>query len=585
MQNEAYFRNEYPRPQYSRKDWLNLNGEWNFGFDDANCGEAEKWYSQHDFDRKILVPFSYESKASGVGEEAFHPVVWYQRTVKIPSEYAGKRVLLHFQAVDYLSKVWVNGRFVGQHKGGYSAFSFDITHYLVEGDNHLVVRAEDSRSCAQPRGKQRWIDNSFECWYTQTTGIWQTVWLEFLEDTWIDSVKMTPDIDSNSIELEYRIAGYEKEKDLCLTTVIRFNDQLVKEYQFTVERSSHRVKLNLLSEIHHWKVMLWSPNQPNLYDVQFTLYRNGQKIDQVDSYFGMRKVSIENGNVLLNNAPLYQRLLLDQGYWPDTLLTPPSDEAILLDIEKTLEMGFNGVRKHQKVEDQRFLYWCDRKGLLVWSEMAATYEFADEAIEHFTQEWTEVVQQHYNHPSIITWVPFNESWGVKDIYVDRKQQSFTEAIYYLTKSIDSMRPVIVNDGWEHTVSDIITLHDYVEEGNVFAKRYQDKEKVVQNKISFNNWKFAMAKGYEYKGQPIIISEYGGIAFAAEKGWGYGNQVKSEEEFLERFQKITQAIKQTEYVVGYCYTQITDVHQEVNGLLTEGRVAKVDLNKIREYNQL
>lgn len=585
MTNINIPRKEYPRPQFERAEWKNLNGEWNFKFDKENKGEREKWYKDaNHFDKKINVPFTYETKASGIGEEGFCPNVWYQKSVTIPSKYENKEIVLHFQAADYITKLWVNGHFVGERKGGQIAFSFNITDFLEETNElYIVVKNEDSQSCFQPRGKQRWLDHSYGCWYVQTTGIWQTVWLEFLNEAHIQSVKMTPDIDTESIEFSYEVSG-NIDTPLILRTSISYDGQQIKSFDQTVNRPNLTMSTNLASEFHHWRVVHWSPQSPHLYDVEFALYKNGDLIDQVTSYFGMRKISIENGNVLLNNVPLYQKLILDQGYWKESHLTPPSEEAIIEDIDKTLEMGFNGVRKHMKVEDQRFLYWADKKGLLVWSEMAATYEFSDEAIQNFTEEWIEVVKQQYNHPSIITWTPFNESWGVKNIFTDKKQQQFTEGIYHLTKAIDSMRPVIVNDGWEHTVSDIITLHDYVEYGDEFKSRYQDKEKVVQNNIAFNKHKHAMAKGYTYQGQPIIVSEYGGIAFNSEKGWGYGNQVKSEEEFLSRYESITQAIKDTPYISGFCYTQITDVQQEINGLLDEERNPKVDVSKIREINR-
>ncbi|RXY99835.1 glycoside hydrolase family 2 protein [Fictibacillus sp. S7] len=582
---EATVRKEYPRPQFQRNDWLNLNGEWNFQFDHQNAGEKEAWYKKTDLNQKIIVPFTYETKASGIHEETFCPYVWYQKSVDVPKEFAGQRVLLHFQGADYVTKVWVNGIFAGEHKGGYTAFSFDITNYInEEKENNLVVKIEDSLSEHQPRGKQRWIDKNFGCWYVQTTGIWQTVWLEFLHETHIQSVKTTPDVDNESVEFEYKLVHAGQQQHLTLKTAITFDGKPVKDFSLQVDREHASMKVSLASEIHEWKVMQWSPEHPHLYDVEFTLFDGDRELDRVQSYFGMRKISIQNGNILLNNVPIYQKLLLDQGYWEESHLTPPSEEAIILDIEKTLEMGFNGVRKHMKVEDQRFLYWADKKGLLVWSEMAATYAFSDDAVQQFTEEWLEVVRQQYNHPSIITWTPFNESWGVKNIFTNEKQQKFTEGIYHLTKAIDSMRPVIVNDGWEHTVSDIITLHDYVEYGDEFLNRYRDKEKVVGNEIAFNKSKHAMAEGYEYKGQPIIISEYGGIAFTSEEGWGYGDQVKNEKEFLDRYASITEAIMSLDYICGFCYTQITDVQQEVNGLLTEDRKPKVDLSKINEINR-
>jgi beta-galactosidase/beta-glucuronidase len=313
------------------------------------------------------------------------------------------------------------------------------------------------------------------------------------------------------------------------------------------------------------------------------LKQDGQPIDTVYSYFGMRSIRIVGDQILLNHTPLYQRLLLDQGYWSETHLTPPSEEALLEDIDKTLALGFNGVRKHQKLEDPRYLYWCDRKGLLVWSEMPSTYEFGDDAVERFTNEWMAIVRQYYNHPSIITWVPFNESWGISEIFTDRMQQQFTESIYHLTKAFDQMRPVIVNDGWEHTVSDIITLHDYEELGAMLEERYRDKDALLGNAFAHNKHRYPFAQGYGYRGQPVIISEYGGIAFTSEEGWGYGNQVRSEEEFLKRYEGITQAIKSLPYVCGFCYTQITDVQQEVNGLLTIERKPKVNMDSIRSIN--
>ena len=580
------YRKEYPRPQFVREDWFNLNGEWGFCFDDGNIGEHEQWFKSLEAKLKIQVPFVYETKASGIGESEFHPYVWYQRKFSIPVDQQEKQIILNFQAVDYVAKVWINGVFVGRHEGGYAAFSFDITRYIhtdLSQENLIVVKVEDSEDCTQPRGKQRWRDENFGCWYVQTTGIWQTVWLEYVNQQHLQSVKITPDLDTNSVRFDYRMWEGANLGNLRLTTKITMDGNLVRETSITVNRSYLSVSVELISETQEWKVQTWSPAKPKLYEVEFILSDADSILDEVHSYFGLRKISIQKGKVLLNNTPIYQRLILDQGYWTDSHLTPPSEEAIIEDIDKIMAMGYNGVRKHQKIEDPRFLYWCDIKGVLVWSEMAATYEFNDQAVDRFTREWLEIVQQQYNHPCIVTWVPFNESWGVGNVFVDRKQQQFTEAIYHLTKSIDPNRPVIVNDGWEHTISDILALHDYEELGDRFLKRYANKEAITSNEISHHNSKFAMAQGYEYRGQPIILSEFGGIAFKTESGWGYGNQVDTEEAFLERFRSITQAIKDTDYICGYCYTQVTDVQQEVNGLLTEDRQPKVPLDRIKEIN--
>ncbi|GGG06906.1 beta-glucuronidase [Paenibacillus albidus] len=584
MATLAYIKN-YPRPQFVREEWLDLNGEWDFSFDDENAGETERWHSNFPAGQQIKVPFTYETKASGIGVEEFHPRVWYRKRLAIPQEAAGKRAILHFQGVDYKAKCWVNGTFAGEHEGGYAAFSFDITPYLVYGgENNLVLEVEDSQSCTQPRGKQRWVHDNFECFYVQTTGIWKSVWIEYVNEVRIDAVKMTPDIDRHMIRFDFQLTGVEGRDGLMLETLITLKGQKIQQLGLSADRSWITVEVNLFHEASGpWKRCLWSPQNPNLFDVEFVLCQNGEQVDRVHSYFGMRKISIENGQILLNNEPLYQRLILDQGYWPESHLTPPSEEALIEDIDKIFAMGYNGVRKHMKVEDSRFLYWCDVKGMLVWSEMAAAFEFNDQAVVRFTREWMEVLPQQYNHPCIITWVPFNESWGISTIAHDVQQQRFTESIYHLTKAVDPYRPVVTNDGWEHTVSDILTLHDYVESGEEFLKRYQDKDAIVNNRISFNNAKHAFAEGYSYTGQPIIVSEFGGIAFQTESGWGYGDQVQSEDAFIERFRSITRAIKATPYIAGYCYTQVTDVQQEVNGLLTEDRKPKVPIEVIREIN--
>lgn len=585
MGTQMYIK-DYPRPQFIRTDWVNLNGEWSFGFDDENMGERLGWPKKFGGDRQITVPFTYETKASGIGDEEHHSNVWYHRTLDIPAEKAGRRIILHFQAVDYIAKVWVNGEYVGQHQGGYSAFSFDITSYIVCGDaNSLTVKVEDSMDAAQPRGKQRWEQNSFECFYVQTTGIWQSVWLEYAAPTYIGQVKITPDVDAWKVRFEYQMNGDWPAADMWLETIVSLKGKQVKKVGLAMDRAWLQLEVDLIHEVNGpWKMSCWTPDHPNLYDVEFILYRGQEKMDHVYSYFGMRKISTKDRQVLLNNEPIYQRLVLDQGYWPESHLTPPSDEAIIQDIDAILEMGYNGVRKHMKVEDARFLYWCDVKGLLVWSEMAATFEFNDNAIQRFTNEWMEVVRQYYNHPCIVVWVPFNESWGIMQIAKDRKQQSFTEAIYHLTKAYDPYRLVVSNDGWEHTVSDLITLHDYVESGEEFLQRYKDKEKIIGNEIAFNKRKYAFADGYSYSGQPIIVSEFGGIAFKNEAGWGYGHQESSEESFVARLKAIHHAIKNTDYIAGYCYTQITDVQQEMNGLLTESRKLKVPMEVIKEMNQ-
>lgn len=582
---------DYPRPQFVRSDWENLNGEWNFRFDGENKGEKERWFKFLGDSRTIRVPFTYETELSQIGEEKAHPFVWYQREIEVKEEkLAGKRLILHFEGSDYLTKVWVGESLAGVHKGGYARFSIDITQLVKEGSNRITVKAEDLLDPQQPRGKQRWVENSFGCWYVQTTGIWKTVWLEYVPEMHIESVKMTPNLQERSLKLEYRFNTPQTAAadNFCVEAVVTYGETLVAKTVTAIRKAevTAQIDVELVTDQEPWGIYTWTPENPRLYDIRFRLLKGDDVFDEVCSYFGMREIRIEGHNILLNGKPLYQRLILDQGYWEKSHLTPPDEDALVKDIEKIHAMGYNGLRKHQKTEDERFLYWCDVKGMLVWSEAPAAYAYTDEAAEQFVKEWLEIVRQNYNHPSIITWVSFNESWGIPQVETKRDQQHFTEAVYHMTKSIDPYRPVIANDGWEHTVSDIITLHDYEESGDILKERYiQYKEEILSSDVYHSCHKSAFANGYAYRGQPVIISEYGGIAFdGKDSGWGYGSKVTSEEEFLERFDRVTTAIKEIPYVCGYCYTQVCDVQQEINGLMDIRRQFKVDPEKIREINE-
>lgn len=583
---------DYPRPQFVRKDWTNLNGKWRFAFDDENRGEKEGWYRGLQTDQEILVPFTYETKMSGIEDTSRHGYVWYERVIEAKADkMKNHRYIIHFEGSDFKTSLWVNGNYIGCHEGAYERFSFDITLQLEDGKNSIVVKTEDSFNTDNPRGKQRWQEKSFGCWYVQTTGIWKTVWSEYVPEIHLESVKMTPDLGNQAIDLIYDTVAKDDDfqENLELETRVSFEEQLIAQNTVRILRSETKVSINLFYNRGtgmEWGIRKWSPERPDLYDIEFRLKKNGTVIDEVGSYFAMREISIDGSNILLNGMPLYQRLVLDQGYWKDSHLTPPSEEALIEDIDKLQMLGYNGVRKHQKTEDERFLYWCDVKGVLVWSEMASAYEYSDRSVLQFTKEWLAIVKQNYNHPSIIVWTPFNESWGIGEIKTRRDEQNFTEGIYHLTKSLDSQRPVIVNDGWEHTVSDILTLHDYEEAGEILKKRYiEHKDEILNGHLAHNGCNMALADGYVYRGQPVIISEFGGIAFDNDQnGWGYGRKVASKEEFLKRFESITMAMKQLPYVCGFCYTQLTDVQQEINGLMDIERDFKVDPNLICEINK-
>ncbi|WP_317914659.1 glycoside hydrolase family 2 protein [Carnobacterium maltaromaticum] len=572
-------KNLHPRPQMTREKWKLLDGDWNFSFDREDSGVSQKWHKGIKETKVIKVPFTYETQLSGINQELFEPIVWYEREIELTE---GQDYLVHFEGADYFTQVWLNGEKIGEHRGGYTRFSFQIK--AQQQKNTLIVRIEDTLLCSQPRGKQRWLRDNFGCWYVQTTGIWKSVWIEEVANTYITNLKLTPDVPQQALVCEVQLNQYERTEKYTINATVLFEGRIISQSSQSLAQELNGMNLSVMDlENTGWGVQLWSPETPSLYDLVLELWINEACVDRVASYFGMRSIAIEGATILLNGHSLYQRLILDQGYWEESGLTPPSVEALEIDVKRIKEMGYNGVRKHQKTEDERFLYLCDKYGLLVWSEMPATYEFNDQAIEMFTNEWLKIVKQNYSHPSIIIWVPFNESWGIENIYTDKKQQKFTESIYYLTKSIDSARPVITNDGWVHTISDIITLHDYEELIPLFNKRYQNKELILSNQLMFNKNFFAFAKNYQYQGQPIIISEFGGIAFTNEKGWGYGNQVANQSDFIERFDAIHQAIQGLDYVSGYCYTQLTDVEQEVNGLLTPDRKAKIDLAEVLRIN--
>jgi beta-galactosidase/beta-glucuronidase len=591
---ESVPRAEYPRPQFRREDWTNLNGAWAFAFDDSDVGLVENWQSTDatalhsggsPFDREIVVPFCYQARLSGIGETDFHDVVWYARSFEYaPAEE--ERLLLHFGAVDYRATVWVNGVHLVSHEGGHTPFSADVTDALTGGENVLVVRAEDpSRDVTIPRGKQYWKEESESIYYTRTTGIWQTVWLEPVGRRRIDTLRLTPDVDAASVEIELSVTGIEP--GMSLRATVEFAGEPVLDDTLSVDSSLVERSLPLLHRgeapdtpqlAHRPAPALWSPEHPHLYDLRLELLdQNGQLLDRAHSYFGMRKIEVRDDRVFLNGRPLYQRLVLDQGYFPEGILTAPTDEDLRRDVELAREMGFNGARKHQKVEDPRWLFWADTLGFLVWGEMANAYQYSPDYVRRITAEWQEALRRDYNHPCIVAWVPMNESWGVPKLASDHSQTEHLLALYHLTRSLDQTRPVVSNDGWEHARTDLCNIHDY-RDAKALAMTYATPESAVAAEPAN---KSIYVPGYAYEGEPILVTEFGGIAFSGEaEGWGYST-VTDADEFLERYRSLVEALLGSGPVQGFCYTQLTDVEQEINGLLTYDREPKVDLARIRE----
>ena len=577
----------YPRPQLYREEssWTDLNGDWDFRSDDEKRGIGEGWHRGFRSQRQIRVPFAPETALSGIEDPSVHSLVWYHRSITLTAGQLQGRLLLHLEGSDYHTVVYLNGQRMGEHIGGYARFTCDLTEAAVEGENQLVIRVADSLDASQPRGKQRWRKDNFGCWYVQTTGIWKTVWLESVPEVYIRALKLTPDVRGQKLRAEYFLSA---PLSGSLRFTASFEDQVVSRVTVRTNGLRGWAELPLRNvELDEWGLQLWSPEHPALYHLTAELTPDSGREDRVNSYFGMREIRVEGNQIYLNDRPLYQKLILDQGYWEKSHLTPPDLDAILTDLRMIRELGYNGLRKHQKIEDDRFYSWCDRLGLLVWCEMPSAYAYDDDMVEALCRQWTEIVRQHYNHPSVITWTPINESWGIPTVKTDPMQQSLSRTMYYLTHSLDSTRPVISNDGWEHTVSDVVTIHDYDGDGASIRRRYEKHlADYLGSRASFNDYKTLYAENCGYEGQPVLISEYGGIALVNDgTGWGYGDKVEGEEAFLRRFEETQRAILSIANCVGFCYTQLTDVQQEVNGLLHEDRTPKIPVEKIRAINDL
>lgn len=559
-----YKRKEYPRPQFRRDIWQSLNGEWEFGFGD-----------KQNYDRKINVPFSYQWQASGIGDTSVHDTIWYKRKFTVSEK--NKRALLCFTASDYETDVWVNGNHVIKHIGGFTPFSADITEYLKEGENEIVVRCIDTLETAVPRGKQTWTGEQFTCYYYPNSGIWGSVWIEFFGVDCIENYSLQSDIDNRRvygyIETLY---GKADEAEIVLT----FKDKRIKKQRISLDGKRTDYSINLADNAFDFGELLWWVDNPNLINVDYVSYKDGNICDSAHARIGLRKISVEDGKIYLNDRPLFQRLILDQGYWIESGLTPPSVEALKKDIEISKAMGFNGARKHQKLEDPYFYYYAEELGFLVWAEMPSAYTFCDREVKAITAEWQEIVNVAKNFTSVIAYVPLNESWGAREIKTNKSQQNFARSLYYLTKSLDDTRLVSTNDGFENIEeSDILSIHDYeIKSAEEFPIKYNGN----YDGMHPQGWAL-FADGHSYKGQPVLLTEFGGIAFVNEANgetWGYGNGAKNADDLCERLEQLIKGIAKTEFQ-GYCYTQLTDVQLEVNGLLYADRTPKVAVDRLKK----
>lgn len=544
-------RMEFPNPREQRKVWQPLNGWWDFRFKEET-----------DYTQKINVPYAYQCELSGINDKTVHDEVWYRREIQLSEEMKkAERVVLKFLACDYQTTVWVNGHYATSHTGGYGAFSADITEYLdPSGLLQLVVRVYDDLSTEVPRGKQDWNVQTSRCWYYQTTGIWQSVWLEGYGADYITSFRITPDVNTTTAEFELELVDGSADRVFASVTTPKG-----KNYEFAVGvGNSKRVKLHTWYEKHDLvnDSHLWCPERPNLYQVKIMLEKEGKIVDEIDTYFAFRKIHTANGKIYLNDKPVQFRLVLDQGYWRNGGMTAPSHECFKEDILIAKKYGFNGARKHQKVEDPYFYYYADILGFFAWAETPSAYTFCQREIQEIANLQSELIGKMYNHPSVVAYVPFNESWGIKEVLNDPSQQNLARSIYYLCKAMDKTRLVVTNDGWENMgTTDIVGIHDYSRCGVNFVTDYTNVDEAA-----CPAGRRIMVEGEKIGDTPVMLTEFGGISLVSDNGgWGYGGAETSKEKFLARLQTLLENVKQAG-MVNWCYTQLTDVEQETNGLL-------------------
>jgi len=587
----------YPRPQLRRAHWVSLNGNWDCALDP----EARFLVpADVEWNHRIRVPFSPETSASGLGVKGYLGVCWYHRRVIVDAVTPGERWLLHFGAVDYHTVVWINGIRAGEHHGGYTPFTVDITEFSqVSGAGtrngpttrnqepgtsyDFVVRADDDPlDLTKPRGKQDWQVEPHSIWYHRTTGIWQTVWLERVPSVRIDRLAFTPDLVRWEIDVEVWLSAASR-ADLRLGVKLTSGDVVLASDTYNVIRGEvHRgVAMSDPGIDDSRNELLWSPESPHLIDIQLQLWGGrGELIDEVTSYSALRSITTRGDRLLLNGRPYLLRMVLDQGYWPESGLTAPDDAALKRDVTLSRAMGFNGVRKHQKIEDPRFLYWADHIGLLVWGEMPSAYRFTQQSVDRLSREWAAAVQRDSSHPCIAGWVPINESWGVPNLPDTPRERHYVQALYHLTKTLDPTRPVIGNDGWESVATDIVGIHDYDSSPERIARRYRADDALPRLfKRERPGGRLLVLEGHPSLDLPLMLTEFGGIKFAVDpKTWGYSS-VPSAEEFERQYVALLKVVRSLGVLSGFCYTQFADTYQEANGLLYADRTPKFPLDRI------
>lgn len=584
MKHTLSYHKNHPNPQVFRQDYELLNGKWDFVFDEQEKGMIEGWYKDFAKVRTILVPYPYQTETSLVGTNERSDIIWYHKTITLNK--LSPHLLLHFLGVDYECKLFINGKYIASHKGAYDSFNIDIAPFVKLGNNDITLMVIDRQNVDQIRGKQTWKKEPFECFYKGTSGIWKDVYLEYLNDFYIKSFKFYPSFAGNFVKIDVNLNNFTSRKNIKLNVKIFFDQKEIFNNDFKISSENSSLKLKLTKEdIHPWSIDL-----PSLYDVILTLYVDDEKIDEITTYFGFNEIKIKDRHVFLNDVDTYFKLILDQGYFPKTYYTGSEDEFIK-DLTLIKECGFNGLRKHQKIESPLFYYYCDTLGLLLWQEMPSPHAYSFEMIKNARREILNQIDEHFNSPSIVAYVIFNESWGVNEIAKDKEESSEVTSMYHLVKDyIKNTRLVISNDGWEHTLSDILSFHNYEETYDKIFNLYQESIDLINKKdylnVKANETKYMFAKEFKVnEDAPLMLTEFGGIAYAKDKdkGWGYGDSVKDEKEYLKKLSSLMEAIYDLKEIRGYCLTQLSDVEQEVNGLFDFNRKPKVDIKEIKKLN--
>lgn len=578
---------DHPRPQFRRTAWQTLDGPWQFAYDDSHGWAHPREVEDQ---RDIEVPYAPESLRSGVGDTGFHGRCWYGRRIDAGPlrRQPGDRVMLHFGAVDYRATVWVDGQRVARHVGGHSPFSVDITECLdgTDGTATVTVLAEDDPlEMHKPRGKQDWHAEPHSIWYPRTSGIWRTVWLERVPSAHLARLRWTPDFGRWRMGFTAHLEGARQ--GMTLTVTLRADGLLLTQERVAVIGDSVAREIQLPDPgIDDARAELqWSPEHPQLLDATVELHSAaGALIDRVDGYTAIRSVRVEDNRFLLNDRPYELRMVLDQGYWPDSLMTADS-ERLRADVELIRRLGFNGVRKHQKLEDPRYLHWADRLGLLVWGEMPSAYRFTRESVQRLTVEWTAALERDISHPCIVAWVPFNESWGVPNLPDNPAERHYVQALYHLTKTLDPTRPVVGNDGWESVATDIIGIHDYEVDPARIDARYQAPDIRANLRTQRFGGRILIIPGHHNCDHPLVLTEFGGIALSSDAAtWGYA-RADGPQQLERRLRALFAAVRQQDILAGYCYTQFADTYQEANGLLFADRTPKLPLERIAALHGL